>query len=80
MATLAGAEVLGLERTVGSLEEGKSADFLVVQVERVAGRAQQQEQEAEEVLAALVFSGATTVLRTFVRGKQIFRAPTARGG
>jgi guanine deaminase len=70
MATLVGAKVLGLEQTVGSLEEGKSADFLVVHVDQVEGRVK----EAEEVLAALVFSEATTVVRTFVRGKQIFRA------
>jgi guanine deaminase len=65
MATLGGAEALGMAAAVGSLEEGKEADFIAVRVPPYA-------QSGAEVIAQIAFSSDVTLVeRAFVRGRQI---------
>lgn len=76
LATLGGARVLGLDETVGSLERGKAADFLVLDLKatsllqlRTSGA-----DSIEELLAGLIFIGDDRVVRrTFVAGREIYR-------
>jgi cytosine/adenosine deaminase-related metal-dependent hydrolase len=65
-ATLGGAEALGLDRLIGSLEAGKQADIAVVSLGAHA------QMPVNDVEAALVFSSnAGNVVRTIVAGKVV---------
>lgn len=67
MATLGGAEALGLEEETGSLETGKSADLCAVSLREVSRL------PVNDVESALVFaSRASDVEMTMVAGKVIF--------
>lgn len=70
MATLGGARVLGLERTIGALSKGRDADFVVLQRPAYAsGR--------DGALRCATFaSDIAPVTHTFVRGALVHRAPT----
>lgn len=66
-ATLGGAEALGLEDKIGTLEAGKQADLVVVALDDPA------QQPVTDVEAALVFSSnAKDVLKTLVGGNEIY--------
>ena len=67
-ATLGGARALGLEREIGSLEAGKSADLIVVSLGNIA------QQPIHDVYAALLFaSNARDVEMTMVNGRELYR-------
>jgi guanine deaminase len=74
LATLGGAKTLSLDERIGSLEKGKDADFIVLDLagtsllsRRVAGA-----ESIEEILAGLVFLGDDRVVeRCYVAGQQI---------
>ena len=66
LATLGGAEAVGLGREVGSLEPGKWADLVLIRVpEGIA---------AANVPDAILASGPDAVLATFIGGRAVFRA------
>lgn len=68
-ATLGGAEALGLENKIGTLEPGKQADIAVVSLSDPA------QKPVSDVEAALVFSSnARDILTTMVAGKTVFTA------
>ena len=75
LATLAGAEVLGLDRDVGSFEPGKYGDFVVINptkkpllAERIAGA-----KDAEERLFACITHGDDRLTQSvFVAGQKVF--------
>lgn len=79
MATLGGARVLSLDRETGSLERGKSADFLVLDLKAtplIALRSERAE-SMEDLLAALVFMGDDrAVARAFIAGEEVWSRVT----
>lgn len=76
LGTLAGAKAVNLDDTIGSLDIGKDADFIVVDPTRKSLVAKSVlEHPTEEVLSALVYVGDDRmVCSTFVRGKAIYAA------
>lgn len=67
-ATLGGAEALGLDHLIGSLEAGKQADMAVVSLESPAS------QPVNDIEAALVFSSnARDVIAAFVSGNEVWK-------
>ncbi len=66
LATRGGAEALGLDEEIGSLETGKFADLLLVNLEGLHAA------PARDPLAALVFAcGAADVRAVWLAGKQV---------
>jgi 5-methylthioadenosine/S-adenosylhomocysteine deaminase len=68
MATLAGARALGLEEEIGSLEPGKSADFIAMDLNRPAT------QPLYQVLSQLVYAaGRDQITDVYVAGRALLR-------
>jgi 5-methylthioadenosine/S-adenosylhomocysteine deaminase len=69
MATIDGARALGLEKEIGSLEMGKRADVIVVDLARPHSSPQR-----ENVVSALVYSaGSSDVRTTIIDGRVVMR-------
>ena len=66
--TLNGARFLGRERDAGSLEVGKSADFVMLDRDLLALAAQQKYEDI----------AATRVLGTWFEGRRVYRSPDAK--
>ena len=66
-ATLGGANALGLDSQIGTLEPGKQADIAVISLSSPA------QQPVGDIHAAIVFSSnARDVIKTIVAGETIF--------
>jgi 5-methylthioadenosine/S-adenosylhomocysteine deaminase len=69
MATIDGARALGLEKEIGSLETGKRADLIVVDLAQPHSSPQR-----DEVVSALVYSaGSSDVRTTIIDGRVVMR-------
>jgi len=69
MATLEGARALGLEKEIGSLEIGKRADVIVVDLAQSHSSPQR-----DDVISALVYSaGRSDVRTTIIDGRVVMR-------
>jgi 5-methylthioadenosine/S-adenosylhomocysteine deaminase len=67
-ATLGGAEALGMENEIGSLEVGKQADLTVIRLNRIPP------EPIHSPVAALVFGGSSRdVVLTMVAGLPVFK-------
>lgn len=67
IATLGGAEALGLDSEIGSIETGKQADIAVISL------ASEAQQPVGDIHACLVFSSTgRDCVSTFVAGKEVF--------
>ncbi len=80
LATLGGASALGKADEIGSIEIGKEADLVVLDLTQALpyGRRGNSHADlsAEEIITLLVYRGsAATVAETFVRGRSVYRAP-----
>jgi guanine deaminase len=80
LATLGGAEALGKERAIGTLDIGKDADVVAFDLAAVlpaSGRGNMHcDLSPEEIVALLVYRGGpAAVMETWVRGRSVFRAP-----
>jgi 5-methylthioadenosine/S-adenosylhomocysteine deaminase len=66
--TYGGAETLGLEKEIGSLEAGKQADLIVVKVENVA------QQPVFDIYATILFATSVReIYLTMCAGEEVFR-------
>ncbi|HEX7517542.1 MAG TPA: guanine deaminase [Chthoniobacterales bacterium] len=85
LATSGGARALGKSATIGSLDLGKEADLIVVDLAALLPYGKQgrrfDDLSTEDILALCIYRGGPHAnLETYVRGKCVYRAPeqTAR--
>jgi cytosine/adenosine deaminase-related metal-dependent hydrolase len=80
MATIEGARALGLERDAGSLEVGKKADLVAVDLLEPSVAIEPSEKEPEKAYSALVYAASPSCVRqTWVDGRSVFRAGSYPG-
>lgn len=75
LATLGGARALSMENETGSLEPGKSADFVVLDLRATPLIAMRSERASsvQDLLAGLIFMGDDRVVsRAFVAGREVW--------
>jgi guanine deaminase len=71
-ATLGAAQALGMEDTIGSLETGKDADFVVLDPRAKPELAGQDLSSPEALCSSLVFLGDERIVKeTWVRGRRL---------
>lgn len=75
LATLGGAEVLSMKDSIGSLEKGKRADFLIIdhkQIDPMHGKGDYQ--EPEQILSRLIYRGDRSIIKdVFIDGEKVNR-------
>ncbi len=76
LATLGGAHALSLDAETGSLEPGKSADFVVLDLHATPLLSMRSDRASsvEDLLAGLIFMGDDrTVAQAFIAGREVWR-------
>jgi guanine deaminase len=80
LATMGGANALGKARAIGTLDVGKEADLLVVDLASMLPYAGDRERvgdlSKEDILALCIYRGGPhATLETYVRGRCVYRQP-----
>jgi len=74
MATIEGARALGIDQDVGSIEVGKKADLVAVDLSGPSVAMELNEKNPEQAYSALVYSASPAcVKQTWVDGRSVFR-------
>jgi guanine deaminase len=81
LATTGGARALGKSASIGTLDPGKEADLLVVDLEALLPYGKTggglDDLSAEDILALCIYRGNPgATLETYVRGRCVYRAPS----
>jgi 5-methylthioadenosine/S-adenosylhomocysteine deaminase len=72
LGSLEGARVLGLDRAIGSIEEGKEADFVCVDASVTAPVAGDERDEPDEIAGRLIYRARPSMIRgAWVRGRRL---------
>ncbi len=78
LGSLEGARALGLDHAIGSIEAGKEADFIAVDMARTAPLPEVETTEPEEIASRLVFRSHPDMVRAaWVRGRRLEGPPGA---
>jgi len=80
LGTHGGARALGKGKTIGTLDRGKEADLLLVDLAALAPYRNQgkpmEELSTEDVVALCIYRGGPHATRgTYVRGKCVYQSP-----
>ena len=79
MGTLEGAQALGLDDVIGSLEAGKEADLIAVDPAYVASVPGAEDADPEDLVSRLIFRSHPDMVRgAWVRGRRL-EGPGERG-
>ena len=79
LATQGGADVLEIGDVVGSLAAGKQADLLVLDRRALSPYGEATELKPEELITLCVYrAGPLATAATYVRGREVYRASTAK--
>ena len=76
LGTLGGARALSLDHETGSLQAGKSADFLVLDLaaKTLIGMRSERAQSIDDLLASLIFLGDDRVVKSaWIGGREVWR-------
>jgi len=74
LATIAGAKVLGVDHEIGSLEVGKKADLIAIELWQPHLLPIAEASDHDPVLWNVVFSGrASDILHVWVKGEQVVK-------
>ena len=81
MATMEGAKALGIEKDVGSLEVGKKADFVALNLLDSSVAWEPNEREPQNAYSAIVYAASPQCVReTWIDGRSVYRNGIFRGG
>jgi guanine deaminase len=77
LATLGGAQALGLENKIGSFKPGNEADFVVLNYDSTSLMKRRQEQcesLSDKLFALLMLGDERCITSTYVAGKRMYHA------
>ncbi len=80
MATMEGARALGIENQVGSLEIGKKADLVCLELNALSVSTELEEKHPERAYSAVVYAASPQQVKsTWVEGKAVYREGSLAG-
>ncbi|MBX2860811.1 MAG: guanine deaminase [Vampirovibrio sp.] len=73
LATLGGAEALGMADRLGNFLPGKAADFVVAALDQIPEKNLAQDWDVDEMLPRLIYSGdCSRVVKTYIEGRLVY--------